>query len=93
MYRFHTNGVSWIGSRVRTCHDMFVLSPTEHGACLGPRLAPSKYDYWILHKKLVLDETITIIHILSHISSNISPRILNPHTPGYPFPLACHIYL
>ena len=28
----------------------------------------SKYDYWILHKKLVLDETITIIHILTHIS-------------------------
>ena len=51
----------------------------------------SKYDYWLLHKKLVLDETITIIHILTHISSNISPRILNPHTPGYPFPLACHI--
>ena len=28
----------------------------------------SKYDHWILHKKLVLDETITIIHILTHIS-------------------------
>ena len=28
----------------------------------------SKYDFWLLHKKLVLDETITIIHILTHIS-------------------------
>ena len=28
----------------------------------------SKYDYWLLHKKLVLEETITIIHILTHIS-------------------------
>ena len=24
-------------------------------------------DYWILHKKLVLDETITIINIFTHI--------------------------
>ena len=29
----------------------------------------SKYDHWILHKKLVLDETITIIHIFTHIIS------------------------
>ena len=28
----------------------------------------SKYDYWFLHKKLDLDETITIINILTHIS-------------------------
>ena len=28
----------------------------------------SKYDYWVLHNKLDLDETITIIHILTHIS-------------------------
>ena len=30
----------------------------------------SKYDYWLLHKKLDLYETIsiTIIHILAHIS-------------------------
>ena len=53
-------------------------------------LENSKYDYWILHKKLVSDETITIIHIFTHISLNIDPRILNPHTPGYPFPLAGH---
>ena len=41
-------------------------------------------------KKLVKDETITIIHIFTHISLNIDPRILNPHTPEYPFPLAGH---
>ena len=29
----------------------------------------SKYEYWILHKKLDLDETITVSHnILIHIS-------------------------
>ena len=59
----------------------------------GTFLENSKYDYWILHKKLVKDETITIIHIFTHISLNIDPRILNPHTPGYPFPLAGHIYI
>ena len=51
-----------------------------------------KYDYWILHIKLVSDETITIIHIFTHISLNIDPRILNHHTPGYPLPLAGHVY-
>ena len=58
----------------------------------GTFLEYSKYDYWILHKKLVLDEIVTIIHISIHISLNISPRILNLHTPEYPFPLAGHIY-
>ena len=46
----------------------------------------SKYDHWILHKKLVIDESCTIIHISTHISLNIGPRILNFHTPEYPFP-------
>ena len=59
----------------------------------GTFLENSKYDYWILDKKLVLDETIAIIHIFTHISYNISPRILNPHTLGYPFPLAVHIFI
>ena len=58
----------------------------------GTFLENSKYDYWILHKKLV-DEAITIIHIFTHISSNIDPRILNPYTPEYPFPLGGHILL
>ena len=56
----------------------------------GTFLENSEYDYWILHKKLVEDETITIIHIFVHISLNIDPRILNPHTPEYPFPSAGH---
>ena len=34
---------------------------------------------------------LTIIHIFTHISLNIDPRILNPHTPEYPFPSAGHI--
>ena len=55
-------------------------------------LENSKYDYWILHKKLVIDEIVTIIHISTHISLNIGPRILNLHTPEYPFPLAGHNY-
>ena len=50
------------------------------------------YYYSILHKKLVLDETFTIIHISTHISLNIAPSILNLHVPEYPFPLAGHIY-
>ena len=50
------------------------------------------YDYWILHKKLVLDETFTIIYISTHISLNIGSSILNLHIPEYPFPLAGHIW-
>ena len=56
-------------------------------------LVNSKYDYWILHKKLSLDESITIIHISTHISLIIGPRILNLHTLEYPFPLAGHNYI
>ena len=52
----------------------------------------SKYDYWILHKKLVFDETFTSIHIFTHISLNIGTRILDLHIPEYPFPLAGHVY-
>ena len=47
-----------------------------------------KYCYCILHKKVVLDETFTIIHISTHISLNIAPSILNLHVPEHPFPLA-----
>ena len=57
----------------------------------GTFLENSKYDYWILHKKLVKDESITIIRIFTNISLNIDPRILNPHTPEYPFPSAGHL--
>ena len=49
-----------------------------------------KYDYWILHTKIVLDEIYTIFHKITHISFNIGPRILNVHTMGHPFPLAGH---
>ena len=48
----------------------------------------SKYDHWILHKKLVLDETFTVIHISIHISLNIGAIIPNLHIPENPFPLA-----
>ena len=27
----------------------------------------STYDHWILHKKLVLDETFTIVHIIIYL--------------------------
>ena len=59
----------------------------------GTFLENSKYDDWIPHKKLVYDETITFIHIFTHISLNIDPRILNPYTPGYPFSSAGHMYM
>ena len=51
----------------------------------------SKYNYWILHKKVVKDEIVNIIHKSNHISLNIDPRILNPYIPEYPFPFANHI--
>ena len=35
----------------------------------------SKYDYWVLHKKLFQDEIFTL-------KLNIGPRILNPNTLG-----------
>ena len=44
-----------------------------------------KYDYWILHKKLVWVE-ISICHKFTHISLNIGPRIQNLHTLEHPFP-------
>ena len=56
----------------------------------GTFLYNFKYDYWILHKKLVWDEIFTIFHKITHISFNIGPRILNLHTLGHPFPLADH---
>ena len=31
----------------------------------------SKYDYWILHKKLVRDEIFNILHKITHISFNL----------------------
>ena len=58
----------------------------------GTSLDNSKYDYWILHKKLVWDEIFTIFIKITHISFNIGPRILNLHTLGHPFPSAGHIY-
>ena len=57
----------------------------------GTFLDNFKYDYWILHKKLVLYEILTIFHRITHISFNIGPRILNVHTLGHPFPSAGHI--
>ena len=58
----------------------------------GTFLDNFKYDYWILHEKLVWDEIFTIFHKITHISFNIVPRILNLHTLGHPFPSAGHIY-
>ena len=55
-------------------------------------LENSKYKIWILHKKLVKDEIVSVFHISIHISLNIGPRILNPYTPEYPFPSAVHLY-
>ena len=57
----------------------------------GPFLHNFKYNYWILHKKLVLDEIFTIFHKITHISFNIGQRILNVHTLGHPFPSAGHV--
>ena len=51
-----------------------------------------KYDYWILHQQLVLDEIVTIFHKITHISFNIGPGILNVHTLGHPFLSAGHRY-
>ena len=50
----------------------------------GMFLDKFKYDYWILHKKIVLDE------IFTNNSFNIGPRILNVLTLGHPFPSAGH---
>ena len=58
----------------------------------GMFLENSKYNIWIIHKKLAQDEIVTIIHISIHISFNIGPRILNSYNPEYPFPSAVHIY-
>ena len=59
----------------------------------GTFLDNFKYDCWILHKKIVLDEIFTIFHKITYISFNIGPRILNVHTLGHPFPSAGHIFL
>ena len=56
----------------------------------GTFLDNFKYDYWVLHQQLVLDETFTIFHETTHISFNIDPIILNVHTLGHPFPSAGH---
>ena len=56
----------------------------------GTFLDNFKYDHWILHKRLVLDEIFTIFHKITHISFNIGLRILNVHTLGHPFPSAGH---
>ena len=52
-----------------------------------------KFDYWILHENLVLDEIFTIFHKITHISFNICPGILNVNSLGHPFPSAGHIFL
>ena len=52
-----------------------------------------KYYYWILHKTLFQDNIVTIIHISTHISLIIGPRILNLNTPEHPFPLAVLLYI
>ena len=51
-----------------------------------------KYHYWILHKKLVLDEIFRISQKSTHISLNIGLRIFKSHIPEHPFPLAGHNY-
>ena len=53
-------------------------------------LENSNYNYWILHKKLVLNEIGTSS---VHISFNFDHRMLNHCTPDYPFPLAGHTYI
>ena len=58
----------------------------------GTFLDNFKYDYWILHKKLVFDENFIIFHKITHISFNIGPGILNVHTLGHPVPSAGHSY-
>ena len=58
----------------------------------GMFLENSKYDHLILHKKLDGNEIHTFFHKFTHISLNIGPRLSDPHTPEYPFPLAGHIY-
>ena len=58
----------------------------------GMFLGNFKYDYWILHKKLVLDEIFTIFHKITHISFNIGPEVFNVHTLGHPFPWTGHDY-
>ena len=52
----------------------------------------SKFHYWILYNKLVLDENFTISHKSTYISLNIDLRILKPHIPEHLFPLAGHIF-
>ena len=59
----------------------------------GTFLYNFKYDYWILHEKLVWDEIFTIINKITHISFIIGLRILNLHTLEHPFPLAGHKYV
>ena len=43
--------------------------------------------------KIKMKLSILFIIICIHISLNIDPRIQNPYTPEYPFPLAGHMYL
>ena len=50
----------------------------------GMFLDNSKYDYWILHKKIVWDEI--FIKIITQISFNICLRMLNLQTLRQPFP-------
>ena len=68
--------------------NVLLTSQTEQN---GTFLENSKYDHWILHKKLVRDE-IYIFHRFTHIS-HIGPRLLNPHTLEYTFPLAGHLII
>ena len=59
----------------------------------GTFLDNSKYNFWILQKKIVRGEFFSIFHKITHISFNIGLRILNLHTAGHPFPLAGQIYV
>ena len=58
----------------------------------GTFLENFKYNHWILHKKLVCDEIynffINLLIIIIIMSLNIGPKLIDPHTPEYPFPLA-----
>ena len=52
----------------------------------GTFLDNFKYDYWILHKKLVLDEIFTIFHKINYLLQYWSKNIECPYS-GAPFPL------
>ena len=57
----------------------------------GTFLDNFKYDYWILHKKLILGEIFTIFHKITHIS--YWPENIECPYSGAPFPLGRIIFV